>query len=164
MKTARIFPAIITLITFFVLTGFSGANAPGSEHDGANNMMLEDVSSHSFDETVEAFEQKVAEAGWSIITVHDMSATLNRHGHDVASVKVFELCSARYSVEILKHDDERIISALMPCRVSIYKKSDGRTYISRMDNEAFARPFGGVIHEVMTQAAADIEEIIAEVI
>ncbi|MCH8557256.1 MAG: DUF302 domain-containing protein [Balneolia bacterium] len=160
MNSIRIIPVFITILSFLFLSGFTTLDAPAS----SDNMMLEDRSSHSFDQTVESFEQKVAEAGWSIITVHNMSATLNQHGHDVNEVKVFELCSARYSVEILKLDDERIISALMPCRVAIYKKSDGYTYISRMDNEAFARPFGGVIHEVMTQAAGDIEEIIAEVI
>ncbi|MFO8028255.1 MAG: DUF302 domain-containing protein [Cyclonatronaceae bacterium] len=127
-------------------------------------MMLEDESRYDFDTTVEQFEQAVSDAGWSILTVHDMQETLSGHGHDVHSVKIFELCSARYSAEILKLDDERIVAPLMPCRIAIYKKSDGKTYISRMDSELLARPFGGVIKDVMQVAAVEMEDVIAQVI
>ncbi len=128
-------------------------------------MMLEDPSRFDdFDTTVEQFEQKVRNAGWSILIVHDMQDTLRGHGHDVKSVKIFELCSARYSAEILKRDDERIVAPLMPCRVAIYEKSDGATYISRMNSELMAQPFGGVIKDVMKVAAVEIENVIQHVI
>ena len=128
-------------------------------------MMLEDESRYGdFDSTVEQFEQAVSDAGWSILTVHNMKETLRGHGHDVHNVKIFELCSAKYSAEILKLDDERIVSPLMPCRIAIYEKSDGKTYISRMDSELLARPFGGVIKDVMQVAAVEMEEVIAQVI
>ncbi len=128
-------------------------------------MMLEDQSRYDdFETTVEQFEQKVRDAGWSILTVHDMQETLRGHGHDVKSVKIFELCSARYSAEILKLDDERIVSPIMPCRIAIYEKNDGNTYISRMDSELLARPFGGVIKDVMQVAAVEIENVIQQVI
>ena len=128
-------------------------------------MMLEDRSRYDgFDATVEQFEQKVRDAGWSILTVHDMQETLRGHGHDVLSVKIFELCSARYSAEILELDDERIVAPLMPCRIAIYEKSNGNIYISRMDSELLARPFGGVIKDVMQVAAVEIEDVIQQMI
>lgn len=127
-------------------------------------MMLEDETKYDFETTVQVFEDKVNEAGWSILITHDMQETLKGHGHDVKSVKIFELCSSKYSAEILKLDDERIVSPLMPCRVAIYEKSNGKTYIARMDSELLARPFGGVINEVMQQAASEIEDVIVQVI
>ncbi len=127
-------------------------------------MMLEDETKYDFETTVQVFEDKVNEAGWSILVTHDMQETLKGHGHDVKSVKIFELCSSKYSAEILKLDDERIVSPLMPCRVAIYEKSNGKTYIARMDSELLARPFGGVINEVMQQAASEIEDVIVQVI
>ncbi len=127
-------------------------------------MMLEDETNYDFETTVEVFEREVEDAGWSIIKTHDMKETLEGHGHDVLNVKIFELCSARYSAEILKLDDERIVTPLMPCRVAIYEKSNGNTYITRMDSQLMAKPFGGVITEVMDQAAAEIEEVISKVI
>ena len=127
-------------------------------------MMMEDRTPYDFETTVEKFEQKVKDAGWSILVTHDMQRILKGHGHDVKGVKIFELCSARYSAEILKLDDERIISPLMPCRIAIYEKSDGYTYISRMDSELLSRPFGGVIKSVMKIAAVEIEDVIAELL
>ena len=127
-------------------------------------MMLEDESRYDFETTVEVFEQKVREAGWSILTVHDMQATLQSHGHDVIGVQIFELCSSRYSAEILKLDDERIVAPLMPCRIAIYEKSNGKTYITRMDSQLMAQPFGGVINDVMQKASAEIEAVVAQVI
>ncbi len=127
-------------------------------------MMLEDESPYGFETTVDAFEQAVAEGGWSVLQVHDMQETLAGHGHDIDAVKIFELCSSEYSAEILALDDERIVSPLMPCRVSIYEKSDGTAYIGRMNSDLMARPFGGVISEVMQVAAVETEEVIAEVV
>ncbi len=127
-------------------------------------MMLEDRSPHDFDTTVAVFEQQVREGGWSVLTVHDMQQVLQGHGHDVAAVKIFELCSSKYSAEILSLDDERIVSPLMPCRVAIYEKSNGNTYIARMNSELMAKPFGGVIASVMDRAAVETEVVISRVL
>ncbi len=127
-------------------------------------MMLEDESPRPFEPTVAAFEQAVADGGWTVLAVHDMQQILERHGHQVAAVKVFELCSSRYSAEVLAEDDARLISPLMPCRVAIYEKSDGSTHIARMNSELMARPFGGVIARVMNLAAVETEDIIASVL
>ncbi len=127
-------------------------------------MMLEDESPYDFDTTVERFEEAVVAGGWSVLTVHDMQEVLAGHGHDVVGVKIYELCSSEYSAKILELDDERIVSPLMPCRVSIYEKSNGNAYIGRMNSELMARPFGGVINDVMQTAAVETEEVIADVL
>ncbi len=123
-------------------------------------MMLEDESNYDFDTTIERFETALDEGGWSVLEIHDMQAVLDGHGHDVDAIKIYELCSSEYSAKILELDDERVVSPLMPCRVSIYEKSDGNTYISRMNSSLFARPFGGVINDVMQVAAEETEVII----
>jgi uncharacterized protein (DUF302 family) len=130
----------------------------------ASLMMLEDESRYSFEETLENFEAEVKAAGWSVMGSRDMKEVLAGHGHDVLDIRIYELCSSKYSAVILAEDDERIVSPLMPCRVSIYKKSDGKTYVTRMNSKLMARPFGGIINEVMQQAASDTEEIIAKII
>jgi uncharacterized protein (DUF302 family) len=127
-------------------------------------MMLEDESPHDFATTTEVFEQEVTAAGWKVLTAHDMQAKLAGFGHDVDAVKIYELCSSKYSAEILALDDERIASPLMPCRGAIYEKSNGRTYIGRMNSNLMAKPFGGVISDVMEVAAAETEVVIEKVI
>ncbi len=141
-----------------ILTGVIGFySMPGM-------MMLEDESPYGFQETVQVFEEAVRDAGWSVLQVHDMQGILAGHGHDVAAVKIYELCSSRYSAEILREDDARLISPLMPCRVAVYEKSDGTTYIARMNSVLMAKPFGGVIARVMDQAAVDTEQVIDAVL
>ena len=58
-------------------------------------------------------------------------------------------------------DDERIVSIFMPCRISVYEKSDGKTYISRLDGVNLSAMFGGIIEEVMTAANAEMENMIS---
>jgi len=127
-------------------------------------MMLEDESNYDFDTTIERFEEELDAGGWSVLEIHDMQEVLDGHGHDVDSIKIYELCSSEYSAKILELDDERIVSPLMPCRVSIYEKSDGNTYIARMNSSLFARPFGGVINDVMQIASDETEVIIDKLI
>ena len=127
-------------------------------------MMLEDRSPHDFETTVAIFEREVREGGWSVLQTHDMQQILANHGHDVLAVTIYELCSARYSAEILSLDDERIVSPLMPCRVAIYEKSNGNTYIGRMNSLLMAKPFGGVIASVMSRAAFETEVVIERVL
>lgn len=127
-------------------------------------LMIEDPSKYDYETTIDHFEEAVDRAGWSIVNTHNMQQMMERHGHHVNSITIFEVCSARYSVKILEQDDERVISPLMPCRVAIYEKSDGKTYISRMDNEAIGQPYGGVIQNVMTTATRDVENILAGLI
>lgn len=127
-------------------------------------MMLEDESRYGFEETIANFEQEVENDGWSIMGYTDMQEVLKGHGHDVLDIRIYELCSSQYSARILQLDDERIVSPLMPCRVSIYKKTDGNTYITRMNSQLMAKTFGGVIDEVMEKAAVETEAIIAKLI
>jgi len=127
-------------------------------------MMVEDESKYDFETTVQVFEQEVKNAWWKVAGVHDMQEVLSVFGHEVNSVKIYELCSSKYSYDILKLDDERIVSPLMPCRIAIYEKSDGKTYITRLNSTLMAKPFGGVIDEVMQKAAAETEEILEKII
>lgn len=158
MNKTTIFTAIGAFAAGILLTGIlMWTSAPSI-------MMLEDESPYDFATTVEVFEAEVAAGGWSVLQVHDMQEILAGHGHDVAAVKIYELCSSQYSAEILALDDERIVSPLMPCRVSIYEKSDGSVYIARMNSDLMARPFGGVISEVMQVAAVETEVVIESVL
>jgi len=127
-------------------------------------MMVESESKYGFDQTVEAFKAEVDRAGWKVVGQHDMKATLANFGHDVLAVTIVEVCSAKYSAAILKLDAERIVSPLIPCRIAIYEKSNGNTYIGRMNSPLFGRMFGGVINDVMKEATAITEEMIAKII
>jgi uncharacterized protein (DUF302 family) len=85
-------------------------------------------------------------------------------GYEVLEVRVYDICKPQYASEILKLDMERIASPLLPCRVAIYMKSDGKTYIGRMNSLKMAKFMSGIIPDVMSKAATEIEEVIDTII
>lgn len=124
-------------------------------------MLKESESKYSFEKSVEMFEQSAIENGWSIPTVHDMQKTMDKFDKDVLKAKVFELCHPEHAYEILSRDRERIVLSMMPCRIAIYEKSDGNTYISWMNTGLMGSMMKGVVPEVMKNASGESEEIVS---
>lgn len=124
------------------------------------NMFIESLSLYDFNTTVEKLTKEIESKSWKISNIYDLQKTLENHGKVVLPVKVFSLCHPNQSGKILEKDTERIISSMMPCRISVYEKHDGKTYISRMNSNIIAKGFGGIIEEVMTSSATEVEEII----
>ena len=127
-------------------------------------MLMEDRSPYDFDEAVEIFTEATEASGWKIPMVHDLQATMESFGKDVQRVKVFELCHPEHAYRILSENDERIVSALMPCRVAIYEKNDGKVYVSRMNSGLMGKLMSGVVPEVMGIAAKESEAIIQSIL
>ncbi len=123
-------------------------------------LFLENESKYKFTETVEKLTVEIDNKSWKLSAVHDLQETLNKFGTDVLAIKVFALCHPKHSSKILSKDDERIVSSLMPCRISVYEKSDGKTYISRINSGVLAKSIGGIIEEVMSASTRDIEDIL----
>lgn len=128
-----------------------------------NQMFFESKSKYAFDETVEKLAEIITENGWVIAHTHDLQATMNKNGFDVSSVKVFEICKPNYAYRLLSDDTLRIYSNMMPCRVSVYMKNDGSTYVSRMNSAIMAAQIGGVVQDVMSNAFKDVEQFIEKV-
>ena len=120
----------------------------------------ENVSPADFNSTVERLSKEIDKKSWNISNIYDLQKTMDKHGINVLPVKVFSICKPAHSGKILVRDAERIISSMMPCRISIYEKHDGKTYISRMNPLIMASGFGGLIEQVMTESANEVEDII----
>ena len=127
-------------------------------------MFIENESKYNFAETVEKLTVEIEKKTWKVSVVHDLQETLKKNGTEVLPIKVFALCHPRHSSKILLKDDERIVSSLMPCRVSIYEKSNGKTYISRMNTGILAKSMGGIVEEVMIASSKEVEEILSSII
>ena len=126
-------------------------------------MFREDSNSKDFEITVAALEKVIEARGWKTPVIHDLQATMKKFNKDVRSVKVLEICHPDLSYQILSQSNEKIVSNMMPCRISVYEKEDGSVWISRMNSGLLAKPMSRVIRLTMSAAAADVEEIIAEV-
>ena len=146
------------LVIGVLLTGFIMYSS------AAGLMLIEDESKYGFEETAIVLEKSIADNGWATPKVHDLQKAMNKFGHDVMSVKVYEICHPSHANKILQVDDERIVSTLMPCRIAIYEKSDGKTYISRMNSALMSKAMSSLIEEVMTDAGNESEKIMNAII
>ena len=128
-----------------------------------DKMFFESKSRYAFDETVERLNNIIAEAGWRVTHTHDLQETMRKNGYEVLPVKVIELCNPKYAYRMLSADELRIYGNMMPCRISVHEKVDGKTYVSRMNSALFASQIGGVVEEVMSSAYHDAENFVAQI-
>ena len=128
-----------------------------------DTMFFENRSKYGFEETINQLTELVPENEWKIIQILDLQETMRKNGKDVLPVKVVEMCKPDYAYQLLSEDSQRIYSNMMPCRVSVYEKSDGKIYISRMNSAMFAEQIGGVMKDVMSKAFDDVEKMIKKI-
>ena len=128
------------------------------------SMLMEGISKFDFSTTIDKLNSTVIDSGWKIPAVHDLQNTIKNFGKDILPIKVLEICHPKHSGRLLELDDERIVSTFMPCRISVYEKSDGKVYISRLNGALLSKSFGGIVEEVMSLANNEMEEMINSLI
>ena len=127
-------------------------------------VMIENQSQFGFTETIEELSKTILEKGWKITITHDLQETMKKNSKEVLPVKVMELCNSGLAFHILSKDELRSVSPMLPCRISVYEKSDGKTYISRMNAPAFAGMIGGDAAKTIVQAFNEVEEFVKVVV
>ena len=82
-----------------------------------------------FDEAVAAVEQETKKAGFRVLYIHDVTATLKEKEFEIEPFKIIEICNAKSAYTVLQADIK--IGLCLPCKINVYQK-DGKTYISGM--------------------------------
>lgn len=129
-----------------------------------NQLFLESQSRWGFAETVSRLQASLKKNGWKIPKVHDLQAAMKKSGHSVLPVKVLEACKPALAVKILGQPNERSASVMMPCRISVYTKRGGKTFVSRLNIAPMATMLDGRAKKTMGQAAAEMEKVIKSLI
>jgi len=118
-------------------------------------MLNENASPYGLEETVDRIQKNAVEAGWVVSGIVKLEASIAKHGGpDVPRTWLINLCQANHASRILADDADRVVSVMMPCTISVYEKSDGRTYIGSMNAGLLGRVFGGTVAEVMGREVA----------
>jgi len=125
-----------------------------------NQMVVEKQSRFDFDRTVELLISEAERREWKVPAVHDLQQSLAKSGKTVNPVKVIEICKPKYSGQMLELNHERIMSVMMPCRISVYTKEDGKTYTALLNGAEIAADQPVKIAEVMRAASDETFEII----
>ena len=113
-------------------------------------MLTERQSPYGVDETVAKITANAKAEGWVISSIQPLHQSVKKHGGgDLSPVILINLCQANHAYNILKEDDNKVISVMMPCTISVYQKSDGYVYVGTMNARLLGTMFGGKVAEVM---------------
>lgn len=120
-------------------------------------MFREVASPFGVEETVARIQQNIQNTGngWALSGLRNPGKAVEMDGGNTLPVLLIEACSTKYSGPILKDDSVRFLSNLMPCKISVYKKNDGKTYIGMMNAGFMGGMFGSMVGETMRHVAAD---------
>ncbi len=130
----------------------------------ANQLIIEQVSPYDVPTTVEKLIVAADKKEWQNPANHNLQQSLAKSGKDVRPVQVVEICKADYSGKMLERNDERISSILMPCRISVYEKEDGKTYVTLLNMSAMTVGLPSATAEAVKGASDETFEIVKSVI
>lgn len=113
-------------------------------------ILTETPSPYSVNETVNKITTNAKAENWVVSSTQPLHTSVKKYGAgDLPPVILINLCQANHAYNILKEDDNKVISVMMPCTISVYQKSDGSVYIGTMNAGLLGTMFGGMVAEVM---------------
>jgi uncharacterized protein (DUF302 family) len=128
-----------------------------------NKLIIEHVSPFNVPVTVEKLIEVAKQKGWQNPAIHNLQQSLAKSGKEVLPVEVVEICKPEYSGRMLEKNDERIVSVLMPCRISVYQKEDGKTYVSLLDMSLMTEGMTQTATKAVNEASDESFEIVKSV-
>jgi uncharacterized protein (DUF302 family) len=151
MKTAR--TSFISIISSaIILAGCSMGEL----------MVNEAKSPYDFDKTVSMITQQAKQQGWVVPKMYDFQQSLlNFDQDDPGRIKVLKVCKPEYAARLLKQDESKFVSVMMPCSLSVYEKSDGHTYVAVMNLKLMSRLFLGDIGDTLSAVAEEDKGILS---
>jgi uncharacterized protein (DUF302 family) len=129
-----------------------------------NQLIIEQVSPFDVATTVAKLIDAAYQKEWQNPAVHNLQQSLAKSGKDVRPVQVIEICKPEYSGQMLEKSDERIVSIMMPCRISVYEKVDGKTYVALLNTSAMSGGMPSSVARAMEGASDETFEIVKSVI
>ena len=129
-----------------------------------NQFIVEQVSPFDVPTTIAKIVEEAGKRGWQNPAMHNLQQSLAKSGKQVRPVQVVEICKPEFSGKMLELSDERIISVMMPCRISVYQKDDGKAYVAMLDTSLMAAGLPEAVNHAMTSVSNESFDIVQMVI
>ncbi|MCX6223822.1 MAG: DUF302 domain-containing protein [Bacteroidia bacterium] len=130
----------------------------------SNQFIIEQASPFDVSTTVEKIIETAVSRGWQNPATHNLQQSLAKSSKEVRPVQVIEICKPAFSGQILERNHERIFSIMMPCRISVYEKEDGKAYVALLDTSAMSAGMPETVIAAMSGASDESFEIVKAVI
>lgn len=159
-KTKTLFAALLMAGFGLILHGTALAEkaAAGSEF----KMLVEVSSPLGFEETLERLEANARDLGWKVPgkwKVDFQKNLMKVTDTDIGPNRVLKMCEPFAAVKLLLKDEYKMLTAMMPCTIAVYVKSDGKTYISMMNLEAMGNMFGADVKQMTDELAPQMAQM-----
>ncbi|MEA1888449.1 MAG: DUF302 domain-containing protein [Pseudomonadota bacterium] len=129
----------------------------------APQMLIEVESPLDFYDTLDKLEENAKAAGWKVPKKWRVNFQRNLErvtGVDIGPNEVIKMCEPEAAVKMLKHDEYKLLTTMMPCTIAVYEKSNGKTYISMMNMEILGLMYGGEIAEIANELAPQMRKMV----
>lgn len=125
-------------------------------------MIREQESPLDFEATVARITENARRQGWEVPRAFDFRTALVKRGQpDPGRITVLKLCSPEFASRMFARDTSKFVSVMAPCSVSVYERSDGRTYVSSMNMKLISKLMGREVGPVLSDIAEEDEQILA---
>lgn len=130
------------------------------------NMMFATYKSKlDFDESVSSLEESAKKSGWTIPEIRDLQQDYVQEGlEDMSKIKILYFCNAQGGYNILKDDDHKKLSVMMPMGVSIYQTNDGQVKIAAMNIGFMSMMFSGMVKKVLQEGGERFRKSVENII
>lgn len=159
----RIFASLVFAISLSSVILVGIMSAATAEQAGMPKMLVERESPLGFDETLEKLETNAKAQGWKVPKkwkVNFQKNLENVTGIDIGKNKVLKMCEPYAAAKLLVKDEYKQLTAMMPCTIAVYEKSNGKTYVSMMNLDMMGKMYGGDVAEMAQELAPQMEAML----
>ena len=128
-------------------------------------IFVEQESPFDVSTTVEKLIESAKKKKWKKTNVHSHLQPNDKSSKEKLPVQIIEICKDEYSGYVIKKNHEKFLSIIMmPCRISVYEKENGKTYVSLLNMSAMVTGLPHSENEVIRDASQETIEIVKSVI
>ncbi len=128
-------------------------------------MFAKNKSKLNFEETISAINTSAKKNGWEIPEIRDLQQDYKEAGlKDMTKLKIIYFCNPNGGYRILKDDNNKQMSVMMPMGVSVYETNDGQVYIAAMNLGTMSMMFGGTVKKVLKEGAGNYKNALKDII
>ncbi len=118
-----------------------------------------------FDETISSLEESAKKNGWTIPEIRDLQQDYIEEGlEDMTKVKILYFCNSKGGYDILKDDDYKKMSVMMPMGVSVYETNNGQVGIAAMNIGFMSMMFSGTVKKVLLEGGGNFKNSVENII
>lgn len=126
-------------------------------------MLIEVPSPLGFEATLDRLEANAKELDWKVPEkwkVDFQKNLMKVTDTDIGPNRVIKMCEPFAAVKLLLKDEYKMLTAMMPCTIAVYEKSDGKTYVAMMNLEAMGQMYGGDVLKMTNELAPQMAQML----